>query len=108
MRPFEKHIQGLYKWLSFRNLGITAAVVAVLYLVFFDNDSVWFQWKLAREIRSLEQENRDLGEKIKRNKELLHHFDDPAYIEKYAREELLFRKGNEEIFLVEMPDSLKQ
>ncbi len=108
MPPFDAHIQRLARYVSFRNVGLMAVAVALLYLMFFDNDSVWFQWKLSREIKALRAENRELSRKIKQNKELLKHFDDPAYVEKYAREQLLFRKANEEIFLVEMPDSLKQ
>ena len=106
MAALDRHTKRLIRLLSVRNIGWIVVAVAVIYLLFFDNDSVLFQFKLSREIRQLKEENRTLAEKIKQNKELLKNFDNPAYIEKFAREELLFRKRNEDIFIVK-PDSKK-
>ena len=100
MAVLNEQTQRLLRMLSMRNIWRIVITLAITYLLFFDNDSVLFQFKLSKEIRQLKKENQTLAEKIKQNKELLKNFDNPVYLEKFAREELLFRKRDEDIFLV--------
>jgi len=75
--------------------------VAVIWLMFFDRDSVFYQLKINREIRQLEAENRELERKIDSTAKVLEKMKDKAFLERYAREELLLRKKNEDIYLID-------
>ncbi len=72
-----------------------------LWLAFGDRDSVFYQLKISGEIKALEAENARLREKIKKTREQLQKMDEPEYLEKFAREELLLHKKNEDIYIID-------
>ncbi len=73
----------------------------VIWLLFFDDDSVLYQFKLNKEIHKKETENERLKSEIEHIKQDLKKINDPVYLEKYAREELWLRKPNEDIYLID-------
>ncbi len=78
-------------------------VLGVVWLFFFDDDSVLYQLKLNKRIENKIRENKALKEEINRIKSDLQKIDNPVYLEKYAREELWLRKANEDIYLIDEP-----
>jgi cell division protein FtsB len=75
-------------------------------MFFFDSNSVLIQWQLSSEIKDLEQEKNYLETEIARDKALLKKFSDSIEKERFAREHYFFKKPNEDIFIIEMKDSL--
>ena len=76
-------------------------VIGVVWLMFFDNDSVLYQFKLSKEIRRREMENRRLHRALNEVKHQLKEIDNTAYLEKYAREKLLLHKKDEDLYLID-------
>jgi cell division protein FtsB len=90
----------IIRWI--KNHPVTVLVAtAVIWLLFFDRDSIMYQFKINREIRNLQHENDTLRKQIELNKNLIRRMNDLNYLEQYAREELLLRKENEDIYLID-------
>ncbi len=79
----------------------TIAVVGIVWLLFFDRDSVFYQFKINKEIRELEKQNDLLKKKIDSTQKVLEHMNERKYLERYAREVLLIKKADEDIFLID-------
>ncbi len=73
----------------------------VVWMLFFDQESVLVQSKLSKEIRNLEQQKKFYLEEIDKNKASLNILtNDTASLEKYARETYFMKKDNEDVFVV--------
>jgi cell division protein FtsB len=63
--------------------------------------------ELRKEIRKLEKQQEYLKEEIQRDKKIIETLSDPEELEKFAREAYYLKRKNEEIYLIEYEDSLK-
>ena len=97
------------KWFKLMtNTYVLVLTIFVIWMAFFDTNSLLIHHELQQEIDKLEQQREFLKQEIDRDKELLEQLRDPEELEKYARENYYMKKDNEEIFLIEYEDSLKQ
>lgn len=91
------------------NKYLITALVFVAIVLFIDRNNVFMQYGRRAELRSLEQK-RDfyLGEIKKTEQQLYELQHSSEALEKYARENLLMKRENEDLFLVEppLPDSV--
>jgi cell division protein DivIC len=93
-----------------RNKYLLSIGVFVVMLIFVDKNDVFVQASRKHQLKDL-TESRDfyLNEIEKTKKELADLQNNPAALEKYARENLYMKKSNEDIFIVETPaDSTKK
>lgn len=74
---------------------------------FFDTNSLMIHLELENEIDKLEKEKEFLKSEIAKDKEILEKMSDKKELEKLAREKYYMKKENEEIFLIEYEDSIK-
>ncbi len=73
----------------------------VIWMIFADQESIVVQYKLSKEIKSLEQQKRFYLEEIEKNKSSLDVLtNDTASLEKFARENYYMKKDNEDVFVV--------
>lgn len=73
----------------------------VIWMVFFDQESLIIQYKLSNEIGKLKQQEKFYQEEIKKNKSTLDILTtDTASLEKFARETYFMKKANEDVFVV--------
>ena len=93
------------KWLT--NLYVLIGVFFLVWMLFFDANSVLIQWQLRQEIKALEQEKHYLENEIQSDSVLLRKFRDSLEKERYAREYYLFKRDNEDLFIIEYTDSVK-
>lgn len=91
-----------------KNIYLLISLFFVIWMVFFDSNSVLIQWQLSKEIRELEREKRYLQKEIAKDKLLLEKFADSLEKERFARETYYFKRANEDIFIIEFQDSLKK
>lgn len=99
----------LLTWLGqFKNIYLVITSFFIIWMFFFDSNSVLIQWQLSSEIKDLEQEKNYLETEIARDKALLKKFSDSIEKERFAREHYFFKKPNEDIFIIEMKDSLSK
>lgn len=87
------------KWLTNRFFLISA--VLLLWLSFFDQNSLVYQVRLNREIRALEKEQNYYREEIDKLKEQKEAFSsNKDVLEAFARERYLMKKPDETLFLL--------
>ncbi len=88
------------------NKYVGAALVFAVWMLFFDQRDYFFVHNLKEHRKELERKKKYYQEQIdKAKKDLIDLQNNPAAIEKYAREHYLMKKDDEDIFLME--DSAK-
>ncbi|MBO0341572.1 MAG: septum formation initiator family protein [Bacteroidota bacterium] len=96
------------KWFKIMtNTYILVLTIFVIWMAFFDTNSLLIHLELENEIDKLEKEKQFLKSEIEKDKEILKKMSDEKELEKLAREKYYMKKDNEEIFLIEYEDSLK-
>ena len=96
------------KWFKiFTNMYILVLSVFVIWMIFFDTNSLLIHLELRKEIKKLEKQQEFLKKEISEDKKVLEKLSDPEELEKFAREHYYLKKKNEEIYLIEYEDSLK-
>lgn len=83
------------------NKYVIILLLFVVWMIFFDENSLINHWELNREIDKLEKSNEYYRDQIEQDKKVIDNLNDPDSLEKYAREEYKMKKENEEIFLIE-------
>ncbi len=86
---------------------VLVLTVFLVWMVFFDTNSLLIHLELKREIDKLEKQQEFLREEIANDKKIIEKLSDPEELEKFAREQYYLKKKNEEIYLIEFEDSLK-
>ena len=76
-------------------------VFFVIWMIFFDTNSVLMHFELNQKIKKLENQKNYYRKEIKKDKASINEIKSDSGIEKYAREKLFMKKENEEIFLIE-------
>ncbi len=89
------------------NMYILVLTIFLIWMAFFDTNSMLIHLELRKEIKKLEKQKEFLRGEIAKDKEALRKLSDSSELEKYAREKYFMKKENEEIFLIEYEDSLK-
>ena len=96
------------RWFSIlTNIYVLILTVFVVWMIFFDTNSLLIHMELRKEIKKLEKQKEFLQEEIEKDKKVLDRLSDPEELEKFAREQYYLKKKNEEIFIIEYEDSLK-
>ena len=83
------------------NKYVIILLLFVVWMIFFDENSLINHWELDKEIEKLEKSNEYYRDQIEQDKKVIDNLNDPDSLEKYAREEYKMKKENEEIFLIE-------
>jgi len=89
------------------NIYVLVLTVFVIWMVFFDTNSLLIHMELKKQIKKLEKQQEFLQEEIAKDKKIIEKLSDPEELEKFAREQYYLKKKNEEIYLIEYEDSLK-
>ncbi|WP_136467150.1 FtsB family cell division protein [Flagellimonas onchidii] len=89
------------------NMYVLVLTIFVIWMAFFDTNSLLIHLELRKEIKKLEKQKEFLQGEIDKDKEVLEKLSDKGELEKFAREKYYMKKENEEIFLIEYEDSLK-
>ncbi|MGB5371287.1 MAG: septum formation initiator family protein [Flavobacteriaceae bacterium] len=96
------------KWFGIiTNMYVLVLTVFLVWMVFFDTNSLLIHLELKREIDKLEKQQEFLREEITNDKKIIEKLSDPEELEKFAREQYYLKKKDEEIYLIEFEDSLK-
>ena len=96
------------RWFSIlTNIYILILTVFVVWMIFFDTNSLLIHMELKKEINKLEKQKEFLQEEIEKDKEVIDRLSDPEELEKFAREQYYLKKKDEEIYIIEYEDSLK-
>ena len=95
-----KIFKNIPPWL--RNKYSLTLLVFVVWLVFFDHNDLLVQMERTSELKQLEKGKDYYTEQIQEMKKELSELDnDPASLEKAAREKYMMKKDNEDLFIIE-------
>ena len=96
------------KWFGLvTNVYILVLTAFVVWMVFFDTNSLLIHLELRKQIKTLEKQQEFLRNEIAKDKKIIEKLSDEKELEKFAREEYYLKRKNEEIYLIEYEDSLK-
>jgi len=84
-----------------KNKFFLVTVVFIVWMLFFDKNDLYSQYKQRQQLNKLEHE-RDFytKETAQVSKELDELTSNPAKLEKFAREKYLMKKANEDVFVI--------
>ncbi|RUT73226.1 FtsB family cell division protein [Ancylomarina longa] len=84
-----------------RNKYLITFLIFYVWLFFFDQNSIWERKGNESTIESLEKEKAYFLDKIEHDKKRIHELKtNRKNLEKFAREQYLMKKKNEDIFIV--------
>ncbi len=96
------------KWFGIlTNIYVLVLTAFVVWMLFFDTNSLLIHRELKKEIKNLEKTQDFLRNEIQKDKKIINKLSDSNELEKFAREQYYLKKKNEEIYLIEYEDSLK-
>jgi cell division protein FtsB len=79
-----------------------AAIAFVVWMLFFDRNDFFQQQQRRTELRQLKEGKKYFQEQIEQEQQLADELkNNPASIEKFAREKYLMKKDNEDLFLIQ-------
>lgn len=88
-----------------RNKFVFAGLAFVIWLTFFDDSNLISRFHKSRELSKLEQQKEHYIKEIDTLQKRLEELKgDEKALEKFAREQYLMKKDNEDIFLIEEDD----
>jgi cell division protein FtsB len=76
-------------------------------MFFFDTNSFFIHQELNDDIKKLENNKKVYQEEIKNDKVFIEKMKDSNEIEKFAREKYYLKKDDEDIYIIEHEDSIK-
>lgn len=87
------------KWLT--NKYFIAFFIFFVWILFFDKNNLFYQWKLKRQIKELKKEEEFYQNEILKNRIMLEELQKyPEHYIKFIREKYMFKKDNEDIFVL--------
>jgi cell division protein FtsB len=91
----------------FRNLYILIFVVFVVWMLFFDANSWLIHRELNTDMDDLQDEKEYYQKEIEKDKKAIKELSTDEGTEKIAREKYYMKKENEDIYIIEYEDSIK-
>lgn len=88
------------------NIYVLLLTAFLIWMFFFDTNSLLIQSELQDQIKVLEAEKTFLEEAIKKDRALLNELSSKEALEKFARERYLLKKKNEDVFIIQYEDSV--
>ena len=96
------------KWVRIAsNKYLLIVILFIVWMVFFDTNSFLIHQELNEDIKKLENNKKVYQDEIENDKFFIEKMKDSNEIEKFAREKYYLKKENEDIYLIEHEDSLK-
>ena len=91
----------------FKNIYVLIFTVFVIWMLFFDANSWLIHHELNNDIDALENERDYYQKEMNKDKKKIKELSTDEGIEKLAREKYYMKKANEDIYIIEYEDSLK-
>ena len=89
------------------NKYIWVGLFFVIWMFFLDTNSLLVHYELSDEIDKLDKRKSYYQSELKSDKRQIKSLQQPFQIEKYARKNFYMKRPEEDIFIIEFEDSLK-
>jgi cell division protein DivIC len=86
--------------LIFKNKYVLALTLFLVYNLFLDEVDIFTIINQNKKVSILRSTQSEMKLKLQETKYILSQIKDPSYLEKLAREDKLFKKDNEDIFVI--------
>ena len=97
------------KWFKIvSNTYVLILILFVIWMIFFDTNSYFIHKELDEDIKGLEENKEYYQNEMDKDKSFIKKMEDSHELEKFAREKYYLKKENEDIYIIEDADSLKQ
>ena len=91
----------------FKNIFLIIFAIFAVWMLFFDANSLLIHNELNNDINDLEDEKKFYLKEIEKDNKELNKLSTDEGLEKFAREAYYMKRDNEEIYIIEYEDSLK-
>ncbi|MBR9914619.1 MAG: septum formation initiator [Algicola sp.] len=91
-----------------KNIFVLVFIVFAIWMLFIDSNSLLIHSELNEDINDLENEKAYYRKEMQKDKEAIKELSTDEGIEKLAREKYYMKKENEDIYIIEYQDSIKQ
>ncbi|WP_298715205.1 septum formation initiator family protein [Chitinophaga sp.] len=92
-----------------RNKYIISCILFGAWLLFLDRNNILYQFQLYREVNQLENQKDFYQKEISRDRQSHQElFSSPDKLEKFAREQYMMKKDDEDIYIVPTPPDAKR
>lgn len=91
----------------FKNLYVIIFIVFIVWMLFFDGNSFLIHHELNSEMKALENERDYYIKEIQKDKKAIKAISTEEGLERLAREKYYMKRENEEIYIIEYEDSIK-
>ncbi|MDP5092734.1 MAG: septum formation initiator family protein [Polaribacter sp.] len=98
---FLSNIKGNKFYKFFTNIFVMILIPFIIWMLFFDENSYLVHKKFDKEIEDLESSITFYKNKIEEDRNTIKKLQDSLELERFAREQYLMKKDNEEIYLIE-------
>ena len=95
----------LIKFITNRYILILS--IFIVWMLFFDENSYLVHREYNKEIDKINKVNKFYEEKIRESNKVIKSLKDSSLLEKFAREQYLMKKENEDIYIIEF-DTIKE
>lgn len=89
------------------NKYLLILLVFSVWMLFFDSNSYLIHRELNEEIEKLKNNEEYYREEIEKDRSVMKQLQDDEGMERYAREKYFMKRKNEDIFIIEVKDTLK-
>lgn len=91
-----------------KNIYVIITLFFIIWMLFIDVNSYLFHRELNKEIKELKRRKKILEEDIKKDINLLEYLKNDENYEAFARENFFMRKENEDVYIIELQDSIEK
>lgn len=101
-KQIKKHL--IFK--IFTNKYVLILIIFFIWMFFFD-ENYYLNKEFDKEIKDLENVNAFYTKKTQKNNKEIKSLKDSSQLEKFAREQYLLKRKNEDVYIIE-PDTIKK
>lgn len=92
-----------------KNKYVIATIIFLIWITFFDRNDLITQAGYVRHLNELQTRKTYLQDQItETNEDLQELLSNPEKLKKFAREKYLMKKNNEDVYVIETPESTKE
>ena len=84
----------------FKNKFLLATAIFFVYSLFLDENDIFTMISQSRKLSKLEAEKETVRQDLLETQKTIKKLERPSEIERYAREEKLFKKDDEDVFVI--------
>lgn len=105
MKKWYQNLTANYPFLKFLGNRYTLVLIFfIVWMLFLDNQSLWDQRSLNKQINELEDNKKYYKEEIAKDEQSIKNLKNPDQTEKYAREKYYMKKDSEDIYIIDIED----